>query len=93
MALKINLKKNILVPGLETEAVTLPEDVHTLRDLLQYIGRLIHFEIIALDTGDLQDDFEVSINGREAAFVPEGLDISLKDNDYVDIEIVPLGGG
>jgi len=93
MSVTIQLRKNIVIPGLDTDPATLPEGVNTVRDLLQYVGSRIHFDLIDPNSGDLHEDFEIGINGKEVWFSPGGLDAPLSDNDLVDINIVGLGGG
>jgi len=89
----INFKTAVVIPTLEGDRATLPEDVDTLRDFLHYIGRKINFAIIDPISGDLQEDFEIAINGKELWFLPQGLDTKLNDNDMVDFNVVGLGGG
>ncbi len=89
----INLRTAVVIPTLEGDQATLPEDVRTLRDLLHYIGSKIHFDIIDSISGDLHDDFEIGLNGKEVWFLPGRLDTHLKNNDTVEMNIVGLGGG
>ena len=83
----------MVVPTMEDDQATLPEGVRTLRELLHHIGSKINFDIIDPISGNLHDDFEVSINGKEACFLPGRLDSLLGNNDTVEINIVGLGGG
>jgi hypothetical protein len=85
----INLRTAVVIPTLEGDQATLPEEVRTLRD----IGRRINFDIIDLKSGDLHDDFEIGLNGKEVWFLPSRLDTHLKDNDTFELNIVGLGGG
>jgi hypothetical protein len=89
----INLRTSVVIPSLEGDRATLPEDVRTLRELLHYIGSKINFDIIDSISGDLHNDFEVRMNGKESCFLPGGLDSLLGNNDTVEINIVGLGGG
>lgn len=89
----INLRTAVVIPTLEGDQATLPEDVRTVRELLHYIGSKINFDIIDSISGNLHDDFEIAVNGREACFLPGRLDTQLKNNDTVEINIVGLGGG
>ena len=93
MAIQIDLKKNIQIPGLEAETATLPDYVNTIRDLLHYIGGKIHFDFLDLESGDLRDYFEITVNGQDVWFYPGGLDARLANHDSVKIQIVGLGGG
>jgi hypothetical protein len=89
----INLRTSVVIPTMEGDQTTLPEDVRTLRELLQYIGSKINFDIIDSISGNIHDDFEVRINGKESCFLPGGLDSLLGNNDRVEINILGLGGG
>lgn len=93
MTMKIHLKTTIVIPGMESDPVALHDEVRTLRDLLVYIGRKLHFDLIDGKTGNLGDDLEIIINGKEIWFYPKGLNTSLEENDSVEIYMVPLGGG
>jgi hypothetical protein len=91
--INIDLRTALVIPCLVDGQTTLPENVHTLRELLYYIGSQINFDIIDSTSGNLHDDFEVRINGKESCFLPDGLDCLLGSNDRVEINIVGLGGG
>ena len=93
MAVRIHLKTTIVIPGMDSDPVVLPEEITTLRDLLIHIGGKLHFDLIDGKTGNLGDDLEIMINGKEIWFYPKGLDTSLGENDSVEIHMVPLGGG
>ena len=93
MTLKIHLKTTIVIPGLESDPAVLPEEVRTLRDLLVYIGEKLRFDLIDGNTGNLGDDLEIIINGKEIWFYPKGLNTLLEEDDTVEIHMVPLGGG
>ena len=81
------------IPGSESDVMTLPENVDTLRDLLRDIGSRIDFDFIDSDSGDLGDDIEMTINGKEIWFYPKGLGTPLEDGDAVEIHLIALGGG
>ena len=93
MTVKIHLTSTIVIPGLESDPAALPEEVRTLRDLLVYIGGKLRFDLVDGKTGNLGDDLEIMINGKEIWFFPKGLDTPLEENDSVEIHMVPLGGG
>jgi len=73
--------------------MSVPETVHTMRDLLVHIGEKIDYSFFVSDSGQLEDDFEIVLNGKEIWFYPQGLDAPLKDGDLVEIYPLPLGGG
>jgi hypothetical protein len=89
----IDLRTALVIPCLVDGQTTLPENVHTLRELLHYIGNQINFDIIDSISGNIHDDFAVRINGKESCFLPGGLDCLLGNNDTVEINIIGLGGG
>ena len=93
MPKQITLKTSIAVPGMESDITTLPDHVNTVRDLLIEIGGRIQFDFIDSASGDLSDDIEITINGKEIWFYPKGLDARLEDGDAVDIQLIGLGGG
>jgi hypothetical protein len=89
----INLKTAVVIPTLENDRATLPDDIGNLRALLHYIGLKIKFDIIDSISGNLHDDFEIALNGTDVWFLPGRLDTPLKENDTLEIIIVGLGGG
>ena len=93
MALEIHLKSIIVIPGLESDPVVLPDEVKTLRDLLNDVSRKIHFELFDPKSGDLKDDFEIIINNKEIWFHPARFETQIQNGDTVEIYMVPLGGG
>ena len=78
---------------MESDITTLPGHVNTVRDLLIEIGGRIQFDFIDSGSGDLSDDIEITINGKEIWFYPKALDARLEDGDAVDIQLIGLGGG
>ena len=93
MPTTIKLDTNFAFGGSGSEDFSLPSDVATIADLLQYIGREINFPFIDPASGNLEVDLEVSINNKEIWFYPTGLNTPLKEGDLVDISMIPLGGG
>ena len=93
MPKQIKLKTSIAVPGVAADVTTLPEHVNTIRDLLIEIGGRIKFDFIDSGSGDLVQDIEIVINGKEVWFYPRGLDACLEDGDAVEIHLIALGGG
>ena len=72
---------------------TLPPDVKTITDLLQHISKEIDFDLIDPDTGDLDIDLEITINGKDLWFFPTGLKTPINHGDSVLVSLIPLGGG
>lgn len=65
----------------------------TLRALLtkiseQYKQADVDFEPINPGTNDMDDDYDVLINGRDYVALPDGLDAKLKDGDEVKVKIL-----
>jgi len=95
---KIHLKSNFVVPGLEDrEYVEVDGSEMTLRQLLEELQRLAAPSPIeyvkpgarALDP----DDWEVDINGLPYQKSDRELETLLRDGDTVSIRIMALGGG
>lgn len=93
VTVQIHLKTTIVIPGLEADPTVLPEGIGTLQDLLIDIGKRIHFDFIKPASGDLKDNLEIILNGKEIWFYAAGLDTPLNNEDTVEIYMVPLGGG
>ena len=96
--MKINVKSNFVVPGLEDrEDVEFDRTEVTLRQLLEELQRLAAPSPIeyvkpgarALDP----DDWEVEINGLPYQKCDRELETPLKEGDTVTIKIMALGGG
>jgi hypothetical protein len=95
---KIQVKSNFVVPGLEDrEYVEVDRAEMTLRQLLEELQRLAAPSPIeyvrpgarALDP----DDWEVDINGLPYQKCERDLETLLRDKDTVSIRIMALGGG
>ena len=76
-----------------SEMMILPEGVETISHLLRHIGGMIDFSFMDPESGDLEEDFEVIINGKEIWFYPTTLNTPLNEGDLVELYMVPLGGG
>ena len=74
MGTKIKLQTCFALSGSDSEMMTLPEGVKTLSDLLKYMGREINFSFIHPESGQLEEDLEIIVNGKEIRFHPNGLD-------------------
>ena len=71
----------------------IPHGLRTLGDLLRHIGRQADFIFTDAEGVQLRPDIEVMINEKNMAFYPTGLKTSVKDGDWVDISLTPMGGG
>jgi len=89
---RVRLESNF---DLGRDSLELPEQAATLKQLLAALGQLQQPAVDFLDrlTGDVDDLFLVTINGREYKDMPGRLTLPLKDGDKVRIEVVILGGG
>ncbi len=96
--MKIHIKSNFVVPGLEDrEYIEIDRAEMTLRELLEQLQRLAAPSPIeyvrpgarALDP----DDWEVDVNGLPYQKRDLDLETPLKDGDTVSIRIMALGGG
>ena len=93
MGIKIRLQTCFALPGSESEIMALPQDVSTLRDLLNYMSGQMEFSFMDGTTGNVEEDLEIKINNKEVWFYPFALDTPLKEDDLVEIYLLPLGGG
>ena len=72
---------------------SLPAEVKTITDLLRHMSKEIEFDLIDPDTGELDIDLEITINGKDLWFFPNGLKTPLNHGDSVLVSLIPLGGG
>ena len=93
MKTRIKLKTCFALPGLDSDMMSLPEDVKTIADLLHFMGIEMDYSFIEPETGNPEEDIEIIINGKEVWFYPTSLDTPLKDGDTIEIYLLPLGGG
>ena len=80
---------------LGSDTVELPGESVTLHRLLSELGQLQQPPVDFLDrqTGDVDDLFVVTVNGREYKDLPGRLNLTLTEGDRVRIEVAILGGG
>ena len=93
MGTKIKLRTCFALSGSDSEVMTLPQGVETLAELLSYLGRELEFSFIHPETGQLEEELEIILNGKEIWFYPQGLDTPLEDGFIVEIYLIPIGGG
>lgn len=89
----ISLITSVTFPGKSAEFFTLPEGVETIGDLLRYMGRELDYSLFGSRGDSIDDDVEVSINGKGILFCAEGLDTPLHHGDKVEVLMLTLGGG
>lgn len=90
---KIRLKTNFMVPGTRDHGFPLPGNVNTIAQLLAYLGGAVHFDFIDPESGELEWDLEILLNGRDYLFSPAGLETALEEGAFIEIYLLPLGGG
>ena len=93
MTLIIQLRTNFAFNVPASGNFSVPSEVKTILDLLRHISREIDFDLIDPESGELDIDLEITINGKDLWFFPTGLKTRLNDGDSVLISLIPLGGG
>ena len=93
MSVIIKLNTNFAFNIQGSEDFTLPPEVKTITDLLRHIGKEIEFDLIDPESGELDIDLEITINGKDFWFYPTGLKTPLNQGDSVQVSLIPLGGG
>ena len=95
--MKIMIKSNFLVPGLEDEgSLELNVSKLTLREFLENLSKLSPdpLDYVAPGADRLDpDDWEVEINDVPYQDFEEGLEKSLHDGDTVILRVLAQGGG
>ena len=92
----ITLESNFMLLGdRDAASIDLDRPDATLAKLLEEIsGRSTNtVEFFAPGTDDLQEGWEVQVNGLAFADLAEGLGTTLHDGDCVTIRLALLGGG
>lgn len=93
MGKQIRLQTCFALPGFDAEFIDLPEGVNSIAELLQHMGKEIDFGFIDPDSGDLGEDIELILNGKEIWFYPDALNSRLHNGDRLELYLLPLGGG
>ncbi|MFH1033969.1 MAG: hypothetical protein V1806_05630 [Pseudomonadota bacterium] len=93
MAPRILLVSSFSFPGKRQAHMELPEGMRTIGDLLRHLGQALEYSLLAPGGRDIDDDLEVSINGRGLWSHAQGLDTVLRQDDVVEIYMLTLGGG
>lgn len=91
--MKIRLTTNFSFQTGSEGGYQVPVPVKTIADLLVDIGAQIDFVFMDGAQKDLRKDIELILNGKTIWFYPGGLQTKLKEDDFVDITLTPLGGG
>lgn len=93
MSRTITLITSFAFPGKRDELFVLPEGMERIGDLLRYLGRELDYSLLGPKGDDIDDDLEVSINGKGLWAYPESLNTALHHGDRVEIFMLTLGGG
>jgi len=95
--MKIHVKSNFIVPGLDHgEFVNLDQSQLTIREFLEEISERLPTRVEFVKPGAKTinpDEWEIRINDIPYLQWSAGLETPLKDGDTVTIIIIPLGGG
>ena len=93
MPITIKLTTNFLRREAGFGDYVVPHGIATVVDLLEHVGTVTDF--LFLDAGGkrLRPDIELTLNGKDIAFFPEGLETRIMEGDDLDINLTPLGGG
>ena len=81
MKTRIKLQTCFALPGLGSDMVSLPEGVKTIADMVNFMGTEMDYSLIDPETGNLEEDIEIIINGKDVWFYPTSLDTPLKDKN------------
>ena len=93
MPISIHLTTNFLRREAGFGDYEIPSGVKTVGDLLKYLGETTDFLFTDAEGGRLRPDIELTLNGKDMAFFPKGLQTPFKEGDSLDISLTPLGGG
>ena len=93
MPTSVTLRTNASLNRTQGAELVLPSSVRTMEDLLRHVGEQIDFLLIDGQTGNLRPDIEILVNGKELWFYPDGLRRAIRDQDSIEITLIPLGGG
>jgi len=94
--MKIFIKSNFGVPGLEQEALELDRPEMTLREFLKKLSEMSPDRLEYVQPGAKEVDplaWDVLINDIPYENYEEGLEHLLVNGDVVTIRIKPVGGG
>jgi len=95
--MRVNIKSNFLIPGLENEeGVDLDRSEISLREFLEELSGRAPARVEYVRPGAAMLDpteWDVEVNGAPYHHSSEGLETLLRDGDTVTIRIMVLGGG
>ncbi len=91
--MRIVVKSNFELPGVVQGAFEV-QDGTRLRALLELLSQRSRITLIDPSSKKVSmGDFGITVNGKAAQFLPQGLETPLSEDDEVRIAIMPLAGG
>ncbi len=91
--MRIVVRSNFELPGVSQGPFEV-QDGTRLRALLESISRQARISLIDPSSKKVSmGDFGITVNGKAAQFLPQGLETPLREDDEVRIAIMPLAGG
>jgi hypothetical protein len=95
--MKIFLKSNFVIPGLEQrDWIEIDSPEMTLREFLEELARLSPDPFVYVEPGADRldpDDWEVDINDTPYQDFHKGLEKEIRDGDVLTIRVLAQGGG
>jgi len=73
--------------------VALEMEPPTLKKVVAELSERVGFPICSPDSGEIQGDFKIYVNGVEYENVANGNNVVLKEKDAIEVTMVILAGG
>ncbi len=73
--------------------VVLELESPTLKKVVTGLSERVGFPICAPDSGEIQGDFKIYVNGVEYENIANGNNVALKEKDEIEVTMVILAGG
>ncbi|MFC1819643.1 hypothetical protein ACFLZG_00965 [Thermodesulfobacteriota bacterium] len=93
MGIAVKIKTCFALAGSGSEEMIVPSGIETIKDLMLHIGKENGFNFIDPESGVLEKDLEILVNGKEIWFYASALERLLQEGDAIEIYLLPLGGG
>ncbi len=65
----------------------------TLKKVVAELSGRVGFPICSPDSGEIQGDFKIYVNGVEYENIANGNNVDLKEKDDIEVTMVMLAGG
>ncbi len=65
----------------------------TLKKVVTGLSERVGFPICSSDSGEIQGDFKIYVNGVEYENIANGNNVALKEKDEIEVTMVILAGG